>query len=82
MTLLTERDHTMNPRITLRRVTIDLPRHAPAEIRVEGEVAVMDRRVGRVSEARILTLHMTESARRFLADLEAAFTTPPAPAKD
>jgi hypothetical protein len=78
MAMTIEREHSINPKITLRRVTIDLPRHAPAELRIEGEVSVADRRVGRVSEARVLTMHMPESGRQFLKELEAAFTAPTA----
>lgn len=82
MSVVTQREHTINPKITLRRVTIDLPRHAPAEVRIEGEVSVADRRIGRVTEARVLTMHMPESGRRFLTELEAAFTVPTADDKD
>lgn len=82
MTIATSREHTINPKITLRRVTIDLPRHAPAELRIEGEVSVADRRIGRVTEARVLTMHMPESGRRFLTELEAAFTVPATEDKD
>jgi hypothetical protein len=39
---------------------------------------VADRRVGRVTEARVLTMHMPESGRHFLKELEAAFTVPTA----
>ena len=77
-----QREHSINPKITLRRVTIDLPRHAPAEVRIEGEVSVADRRIGRVTEARVLTMHLPESGRRFLTELEAAFTVPTSTDKD
>ena len=82
MAIATQREHTINPKITLRRVTIDLPRHAPAELRIEGEVSVADRRIGRVTEARVLTMHMPEIGRLFLNELEAAFTVPATENKD
>jgi hypothetical protein len=77
-----QREYTINPKITLRIVTISLPRHAPPEVKIEGEVSVADRRIGRVTETRFLTMHLPESGRRFLTELEAAFTVPTATDKD
>lgn len=61
------------PKVILRRIEISLPQYGAPEIKMFGDVSVGNPRVGRVSEARIVTHHLPESGRRFIEDMEEAF---------
>ncbi len=75
----TTAEPSIAPRVVLRRIEIALPQFGPPEITIRGDVSVSDPRVGRVSEARIVTHHMPESGRTFIAEMARAFAvTPPA----
>lgn len=71
----TMRGPEIAPRVLLREIMIELPPHGVPVITMRGEVSVLDRRVGRVSEARIVTSHLTEAGRTFIESMTEAFGT-------
>lgn len=75
---LTLEPPVIGPRVNLSQIIIDLPKHGAPVVTMTGEVSVTDRRVGRVSEGRFVTYHLTEEGRRFIQSMVEAFAvTPP-----
>lgn len=68
---------TIEPRVVLRRIVIELAPHEPPRIEMAGDVIVKDSRVGRVSEARIVTHHLPPIGRQFISEMADAFGSAP-----